>query len=95
MIGLTNYGFVRVGSAVPEMKVADCIFNTEKILELMEKAAEQKVYITVFPELCITGYTCGDLFGQRLLLSAALDALGKLKQACSKWNNVFLVGLPR
>ena len=94
MIGLTNYGFVRVGSAVPEMKVADCIFNTEKILELMEKAAEQKVYITVFPELCITGYTCGDLFGQRLLLSAALDALGKLKQACSKWNNVFLVGLP-
>ncbi len=94
MIGLTNYGFVRVGSAVPEMKVADCSFNTEKILELMEKAAQQKVYITVFPELCITGYTCGDLFGQHLLLSAALDALGRLKQACSKWNNVFLVGLP-
>ena len=59
MIGLTNYGFVRVGSAVPEMKVADCIFNTEKILELMEKAAEQKVYITVFPSFASPGTPVG------------------------------------
>ncbi|MBP7175844.1 MAG: NAD(+) synthase [Thermoclostridium sp.] len=91
---MTNYGFVRVGSAVPEMKVADCSFNSEKILELMEKAVEQKAYITVFPELCITGYTCGDLFGQQMLLCAALDALDMLRKASSKWNNVFVVGLP-
>ena len=59
MICLNNYGFVRVGSAVPEMKVGDCGYNTEKILELMEKAVEQRVYVTVFPELCVTGYSCG------------------------------------
>lgn len=58
---MLNYGFVRVGAAVPEMKVADCKFNTKKIIEIMEDAADKKVYLTVFPELCITGYTCGDL----------------------------------
>ena len=94
MIYLTNYGFVRVGSAVHEMRVADCAFNTEKILQLMEQAAEQKVYITVFPELCLTGYTCGDLFGQPLLQKAALDSLKKLVQASSRHNNVFIAGLP-
>jgi NAD+ synthase (glutamine-hydrolysing) len=76
------------------MKVADCVFNTEKILELMEKAAEQRVYITVFPELSITGYTCGDLFGQHLLQNAVVEALKKLAQASSKWSNVFVIGLP-
>lgn len=94
MIGLTNYGYVRVGSAVPEMKVADCSFNTEKILQLMKQAADQKVYITVFPELCLTGYTCGDLFGQPLLQKAALDSLKKLMQASSEWSNVFILGIP-
>lgn len=91
---MKNYGFVRVGTAVPEMKVADCPFNTEKILELMEKAVEQKVYLTVFPELCITGYTCADLFGQRLLLDAALDSLRTILNASSAWKNVFLLGMP-
>jgi len=91
---MTNDGFIRVGSAVPEMKVADCAFNTDKILHLMQQAAEQRVYITVFPELCLTGYTCADLFGQPLLQKAALDSLKKLMQASSGFNNVFLVGLP-
>lgn len=91
---MKNYGFVRVGSAVPEMKVADCPFNTERILELMEKAVDQKVYLTVFPELCITGYTCADLFGQRLLLDAALESLKTILNASSAWKNVFLLGIP-
>ena len=94
MICLNNYGFVRVGSAVPEMKVGDCGYNTEKILELMEKAVEQRVYVTVFPELCITGYSCGDLFGQSILLRAALESLERIMLASSNWSNVFLVGLP-
>lgn len=94
MIILTNYGFVRVGAAVPEMKVADCTFNTEKIMEIMEKAVEQKVYVTVFPELCITGYTCGDLFGQLLLLRSAQQSLQKLKEKSQCWDNIFIVGLP-
>ena len=91
---MKNYGFVRVGTAVPETRVADCPFNTEKILELMEKAVEQKVYLTVFPELCITGYTCADLFGQRMLLDAALDSLKKILNASCDWRNVFLLGMP-
>jgi NAD+ synthase (glutamine-hydrolysing) len=94
VICLNNYGFVRVGSAVPEMKVGDCGYNTEKILELMEKAVEQRVYVTVFPELCITGYSCGDLFGQSILLRAALESLERIMLASSNWSNVFLVGLP-
>ena len=93
MICLNNYGFVRVGSAVPEMKVGDCGYNTEKILELMEKAVEQRVYVTVFPELCITGYSCGDLFGQSILLRAALESLERIMLASSNWSNVFS-GLP-
>lgn len=94
MINLINYGFVRVGSAVPEMKVADCRFNTEKIIELMKKAEEQRVYVTVFPELSITGYTCEDLFEQPLLLNAALDSLKDIMMASSGYSNVFLIGLP-
>lgn len=94
MVYLLNYGFVRVGAAVPEMKVADCKFNTKKIIEIMEDAADKKVYLTVFPELCITGYTCGDLFGQSLLLDMAMNSLKEIKQESSKWENVFIVGLP-
>ena len=89
-----NYGFIRIGAAVPELKVADCGFNTEKIIELMVKSVEQKIYLTVFPELCITGYTCGDLFQQSLLLKEALNSLKKIIKASSGLENVFIIGLP-
>lgn len=94
MVYLLNYGFVRVGAAVPEMKVADCKFNTKSIIEIMEEAADKEVYLTVFPELCITGYTCGDLFGQSLLLDMAKESLNEIKHESSQWNNIFIVGLP-
>ena len=54
-----NDGFVRCGSAVPDIKVADCAFNAEKIIEKVREAAENGCSVLVFPELCITGYTCG------------------------------------
>lgn len=91
---MLKYGFVRVGAAVPEMKVADCRFNTQKIIEIMEEAAEKEVYLTVFPELCITGYTCGDLFQQSLLIDKALESFKEIVDRSSKWKNVFIVGLP-
>ncbi|HEY8500686.1 MAG TPA: NAD(+) synthase [Clostridia bacterium] len=91
---MPKYGYVRVAVAVPEMKVADCVFNTGKILEIMEEAAGKQCYITVFPELCITGYTCGDLFRQSILIDSALDSLNALTEASRKWDNVFVVGLP-
>ena len=94
VIILLKYGFVRVGAAVPETKVADCTFNTRKIAEIMDKSIENDVYITVFPELCITGYTCGDLFQQSLLLEMALKSLRELADKSAGHRNIFLVGLP-
>lgn len=83
-----------MGAAVPEMKVADCRFNTQKIIEIMKKAIDSDVYLTVFPELCITGYTCGDLFQQSLLLDKALKSLKEIADKSSGCSNVFIVGLP-
>lgn len=91
---MLKYGLVRVGAAVPEMRVADCESNTQRIIEIMEEAAGKDVYLTVFPELCITGYTCGDLFHQSLLLEKALKSLRKITDRSSEWSNVFIVGLP-
>ena len=70
-----KHGFVKVAAATPDIRVADVEFNTAKICEAISEACEQKAKIIVFPELCVTGYTCGDLFTQDVLLKAAKDAL--------------------
>ena len=57
-------GFVKVAAATPDIRVADVRYNTEKICEAIEAAADERAKIVVFPELCITGYTCEDLFTQ-------------------------------
>ena len=66
-----DYGFVRVAAAIPPVSVADCRANVEGIIGLMNEAAARGVQLVVFPELSITAYTCGDLFGHRLLLDEA------------------------
>lgn len=58
------YGFLRVASGVPKVNVADCEANAQHIVECIEKACLNDVQLLVMPELCVTGYTCGDLFGQ-------------------------------
>ena len=73
-----EHGFLKVAVGTPSIKVADCFYNQQAIASLMKKAAEERAKILVLPELCITGYTCGDLFLQTPLLDAALDALNKL-----------------
>ena len=70
-----NYGFTNVAAACPKLQVADCRFNTDEIIRLAKKAEKDKVSLLVFPELCITGATCGDLFLQQWLLSSALKSL--------------------
>ena len=70
-----NYGFVKVAAAVPRVKVADCKFNSERLEGLITIAEGKGVQILTFPEMCITGYTCGDLFAQQLLLEQAEMAL--------------------
>ena len=57
-------GFVKVASAIPKVKVADCRYNIVEINRLIQEAATSDVQIIVFPELSITGYSCGDLFFQ-------------------------------
>lgn len=89
-----NDGFLRVAAATPDIRVADCIYNAASIEALMAKAHEQQVSLLVLPELCLTGYTCSDLFLQESLLSGAEDALLRLAAATEGLNMVVLVGLP-
>ena len=87
-------GFIRVAAAVPQLKVADCAFNIQKISELAKQAEAEKVQIICFPELCITGYTCGDLFFQQQLLSDAEKALSQLLLDSVALTTVIIVGMP-
>ena len=87
-------GFIKVAAATPAIRVADCEYNKANILALIKSAAEQNVKLLVFPELCITGYTCADLFMQDTLLTAAQNALRSLLAATSETDILFAVGLP-
>ena len=87
-------GFIRVAAATPDIKVADCDYNADRIIELIRQAAEEDASIVVFPELCITGYTCGDLFMQKVLLDGAKNALVKIAEATADCDLLAFVGLP-
>ncbi len=89
-----NYGLIRVASAIPSVKVGDCQYNAERILEMMQKANKAGVKIICFPELSITGYTCADLFEQQLLLEEAESALLKLVDKSGWMRIVTIVGMP-
>ena len=64
-----RHGFVKVAAVTPDIRVADVAYNTEQICKGIEESLEKGAKVVVFPELCITGYTCGDLFTQDVLLS--------------------------
>ena len=68
-------GFIKVAAVTPDIRVADVAYNTEKICRLIDETAGEGAKIAVFPELCITGYTCGDLFTQDILLEKAKEGL--------------------
>lgn len=89
-----NHGFVKVAAAVPRVKVADCHYNVQQIGNLMSRAAEQGVQLLAFPELCITGYTCGDLFAQQLLLEEAENALKALLSTTHQIDTISIIGMP-
>lgn len=89
-----DLGFIRVASAIPTIKVADCRHNTRQIQDLIEKADDQNVSIITFPELTITGYTCGDLFSNEFLLSEAEKSLSKLLKATANRNIICIIGMP-
>ena len=67
-------GFIKIAAATPDLHAADCAYNTSEIVKLAKEAAAKGAKLITFPELCLTGYTCGDLFLQETLLEGALDA---------------------
>ncbi len=73
-------GFIKAAAATPNIRVADVAYNTKKICEAIETAAAEHAKIIVFPELCVTGYTCGDLFAQDILLEKAKEDSGIYKR---------------
>ena len=87
-------GFIRVAAATPEIQVADCVYNREQIEQMMKDAYERDASLIVFPELCLTGYTCGDLFLQDLLLSQTLNALNELLEVSKECSILTVVGMP-
>ena len=87
-------GFLKAAAFSPALRVADCTYNAQQILEQLQAAAQRGVKLAVFPEFCLTGYTCGDLFLQRTLQQGALDALEWLLAQTRTLDTVALVGLP-
>jgi NAD+ synthase (glutamine-hydrolysing) len=89
-----NYGFVKVAAAIPQVRVADCTFNAGQIVSLIAKAGDECVQIAGFPELGVTGYTCGDLFAQQLLLGSAESALARILSDTRRFGVVAILGMP-
>ena len=89
-----NYGYVRVASAVPACNVADVEANVGSIIDLIVQAEKRCVSLVAFPEMCITGYTCADLFANELLLSKAKDALLAINRFLADKNIMVVVGAP-
>ena len=89
-----KYGFIKVASAIPTVKVADCKFNAQQIDTQIAIADGKGVQIIVFPELCITGYSCADLFGQNLLLEEAEIALMQIMNNTRQMDIISIVGMP-
>ena len=89
-----KYGFVKTACASPRLKVADCNFNSEQIICAAKDAAKNGASVIVFPELSITGYTCGDLFFQRTLQNASEVQLKRIISETAKLDSLIFVGLP-
>ena len=87
-------GFVKVAAGTPRIRVADCDFNAGQIISLMKEAAAQGVKVLALPELCVTGYTCGDLFLQPTLLDGAERALAAILDETRKLDLLTALGLP-
>ena len=89
-----EYGFITVASAIPSVKVADCRYNTEEIIRLIDEADGKGAEIVVFPELSITSYTCQDLFHQNILLEEAEKSVEKIIGHSLTSDIIAIVGVP-
>ena len=89
-----EFGFIRVAAATPRVKVADVDANVEEICRMAEIAENEQVSILAFPELSVTGYSCGDLFAQELLVSRAEEGVKRLKTFSRGKSLTLVVGVP-
>ena len=89
-----KYGFIKVATAIPEVRIADTKFNLDAIEKQIIAAEGQGVEIIVFPEFCITGYTCQDLFRQQLLLDDSEHAMMMLLDFTRQLDIIAIVGIP-
>ena len=89
-----DYGFVKVASAIPSVRVADCRYNVEQMLPIIKEAEEKNIEILAFPELSITSYSCADLFQQQLLLKEAEKGVARLLKETLNYNIIIIIGIP-
>ena len=89
-----KHGFIKVAAVTPKIQVADVQFNTKAIIDKITEAYGQGARIMVLPELCITGYSCQDLFMQEILQEGALNGLRAVKKATEGMEALIFVGLP-
>lgn len=90
----TDYGFIRVASAIPQVNVADIDFNVSSIISCYHDALKAGSQVLVFPELCITAYTCADLFGNEMFLEQAERAVEQIRQVTAQSQLLLFVGCP-
>lgn len=89
-----KHGFIRVAACSPHIRLADCNHNAEQIINNIEIAEKRKVKLIVFPELCVTGYTCGDLFLQDILLRQAMEQVKSIAGATKDKEIISVIGFP-
>lgn len=89
-----KYGFVKVAAATPKIRVADCEFNASQIIAQIKEAESKESSLIVFPELCVTGYTCSDLFLQSTLLKTAKRAVKRIISETADLNIISIIGVP-
>ncbi len=89
-----KHGFIKVCAATPEIRVADVKFNTANIIKAVKESAKNGSQLTVFPELCVCGYTCGDLFNQNVLLSSVESAVAEICKATEGFDTLVFIGAP-
>ena len=91
---MKDFGFIRVTAAMPRVHVANPAANVREIVSLCEQAASEQSSVIVFPELCVTGYTCADLFGQNSLLNNAEQAVADILAQTARIEAMIVVGTP-
>lgn len=91
---MKNYGFIRVAAAVPAVRIADIGFNVREIIRMTSEAEAENASIVLFPELAVTGYTCGDLFRQQLLIDKAEDGIRSILESTRGKSVTVVAGVP-